>query len=107
MWFKWANPYWSDILKVSFLQRRIIVASIMYYQLDGSTIDDIVYERISKQLLSMMKEMPKEELEKTDYWYCMKDYDGSTGFHLYYSLNDKDKEYLTKIARIVKSSQGG
>ena len=30
--------------------------------------------------------------------FVFKDYDGSTGFDLYYKLTDKDKEYLLRIA---------
>ena len=93
--------YWSDNVKVSYLQRRIIVYSIMYYELDESVVSDKQYDEISKQLVRMMKETSQEELEKTDYWYCMSDFDGSTGFDLYGRLNKKDKEYLTKLAKYI------
>lgn len=100
--------YWSDNVKISYLQRRVIVYSIMYYELDQSVVSDKKYDAISKQLVSMMQETSEKELEKTDYWYCMYDFDGSTGFDLYDRLNKKDKKYLKELAqRIIKLHRGG
>ena len=53
-----------------------------------------------------MEQASEEELETTDYWYCMYDFDGSTGFHLYDRLTKYDKRYLTKIAQYVLSLKG-
>lgn len=53
-----------------------------------------------------MERASEEELETTDYWYCMYDFDGSTGFHLYDRLTKYDKRYLTKIAQYVLSLKG-
>lgn len=93
--------YWSDVTKVSHLQRRIIVYSIMYYQLNESCISDAKYEAISKQLVNMQKVMDPEDLKKTAYYYVMHDFNGSTGFDLYHKLNTKDKKQLNSIARAV------
>lgn len=106
MKYVFKNPYWSDKLKAEFLQRRIIIASIQYYELDGSVISDKDYEELSKQYLELISDMDIRELERTQYWYCMKSYDGSTGFDLYESLTQKDKKYLMHIARVVKSLGG-
>lgn len=106
MYYNFGNPYWSDKLKAEFLQRRIIVASIQYYELDGSVISDFDYERISKQYLELVSNMNIRELERTQYWYCFKNYDGSTGFDLYHKLNRKDKSYLMQIAKVVKKLGG-
>lgn len=100
--------YWSDNIKISYLQRRIIIYSIMYYELNESVVSDKEYDIISKQLVSMMNEATQDELEKTQYWYCMSDFDGSTGFDLYGKLSKKDREYLTILAKhILKRSKGG
>lgn len=95
------NPYWSNKLKISYLQRRIIVHSILYYELDNSLIDDWDYDGISKQLVRLMNETSEGECEKSDYWYCMHDFDGTTGFDLYNRLNKKDKSKLMNIALMV------
>lgn len=90
--------YWSDSAKMSYLQRRIIVYSIMYYEHDDSCVSDKYYDGISRQLVELMEKSSWEEFRKTTYYYCMYDFDGSTGFHLYNRLTKYDKDYLTNIA---------
>lgn len=101
--------YWSTKTKIEYLQRRIIVASIQYYDLNKSVIEDNQYDGISHQLVELIKESPKE-FEKTRYYYCFKEFDGSTGFDLPGKLNRKNKdnpggmsdyEYLNMIAQLV------
>ncbi len=96
--------YWSDSTKISYLQRRIIVYSIMYYEHNESCVSDSYYDSISHQLVKLMKECKPEELRKSTYYYCMHDFDGSTGFHIYGRLTKYDKEYLSHIAAIVHES---
>lgn len=93
--------YWSTKTIMSYIQRRIIVYSIMYYELSESCISDKDFDELSHQLVELMKSTPKKICKETDYWYCMYDFDGSTGFDLPDRLTDSDKEYLTKIARMV------
>ena len=93
--------YWSDVLKVSYLQRQIIIHSILYYELDSSVISDKNFDDLSKQLVKMQKELTKEEFDRTDYSYCMEDFDGSTGFDLYGRLTKKDKKRLTEYAKYI------
>lgn len=93
--------YWSDSTKISYLQRRIIVYSIMYYEHDESCVSDKYYDSISRQLAKMMRECDPEELRRSTYYYCMHDFDGSTGFHIYSRLTPYDKEYLSHIAGTV------
>ena len=38
--------YWSDSTKISYLQRRIIVYSIMYYEQNESCVPDKYYDSI-------------------------------------------------------------
>lgn len=90
---------WSKETCINYLQRRIIVASILYYEMDWSPIDDATYEKFNRQLVSLIKDYPN--IESTEYGYCMYDYDGSTGFDLYSRLNEKDKKYLTNIAKNI------
>lgn len=95
--------YWSDAMKMSLLQRRIIVHSILYYDCNESVISDKQFDALSRQLVDLMKQSP-EEIERTQYCYCMCDFDGSTGFDLRDRLTQDDNEYLTALAlRVLQS----
>lgn len=93
--------YWSESTKISYLQRRIIVYSIMYYEFNESCVSDEYYDSISHQLAKMQSKASKEDLKKSTYYYCMKDFDGSTGFDIYSRLTDDDREWLKTIANTV------
>lgn len=95
--------YWNNKTRIEYIQRRIIVFSIMYYELSESPLDDKQYDSIAHQLVEYMNTTPKEILEQTKYWYVFYDFDGSTGFYLSYRLTEKDKDYLYQIARRVKT----
>ena len=93
--------YWSDSAKISYLQRRIIVYSIMYYEFDESCVPDSYYDSLSRQLVKLQNEASKEEFRKSTYYYAMHDFDGSTGFDIPSRLTKYDKQYLSHIAAIV------
>ena len=95
--------YWSDSAKISYLQRRIIVWSIMYYEHDESCVPDITYDEVSKQLVELQKSVSKQEWEKSTYYYAMFDFNGSTGFDIPARLLKKDRAYLTRIANVIHS----
>lgn len=99
--------YWSTKTIMSYIQRRIIVYSIMYYELNESCISDKDFDELSHQLVELMNSTDIRECEQTTYWYCMYDFDGTTGFHLYDRLNKHDKEYLRRIANMVLTSYKG
>ena len=99
--------YWSSITRASYLQRQIIVHSILYYQMDVNVLSDKDFDQISKQLLELKKSMNVEEYHETEYFYCFKDFDGNTGFYLYDALNQKDKKYLKAIANLVLANYRG
>ncbi|MEG0579503.1 MAG: hypothetical protein RR490_06270 [Niameybacter sp.] len=96
--------YWSDSTKISYLQRRIIVHSILYYEMDSSVISDKQFDVLCQQLVQMQKEADFAEFRKSTYYYVMHDFDGSTGFYLYGRLTKYDKEYLSQIAGNVSRS---
>lgn len=73
----------------------------MYYELSESCITDKDFDELSHQLVELMKATPKEICKKTQYWYAMYDFDGSTGFDIPDRLTDSDRDYLTKIAQHV------
>ena len=101
--------YWSIKTRIEYLERRIIVASIQYYELNKSVMEDNQYDGLSHQLVELINESPKE-FKKTRYYYCFKEFDGSTGFDLPRRLNRKNKDnpggmsdydYLYQIAQDV------
>lgn len=93
--------YWSNTAKISYLQRRIIVWSIMYYENNESCVPDHVYDSVSHQLAKLQKEATQEEWEKSTYYYAMFDFDGNTGFDIPSRLTKKDRDYLGHIANVV------
>lgn len=96
--------YWNNTTRASYLQRRIIIYSILYYQNNVSCVSDRFYDALSKQLVLLMKNSTPKEMERTQYWYAMYDFDGSTGFDLVYRLKEKDRKYLERIANVVYKS---
>lgn len=92
--------YWSDITRASYLQRQIIIHSILYYELSENVIEDFQFDSICKQLLGFQKTMGNE-YEKTDYYNYFYDFEGETGYYLFGRLDKYDKKYLTCLARIV------
>lgn len=96
--------YWDDDVKISYLQRRVIVYSILYYEMNESCISDKEYDELSKQLVHLQRSVDKGVLEKTQYYYVMHDFDGTTGFDIYDRLNEHDKEYLMTVSKFVLDS---
>ena len=86
---------WDTETCTSFLQRVVIIHSILYYELDNPLISDKSYDEVSKQLLEYQKDA---NIDATQYGYMMYDFDGNTGFDLYTRLNDSDRKYLRHIA---------
>lgn len=93
--------YWDMATKISYLQRRVIVHSIIYYEMDDSCITDRKYDMLSQQLVRMQNEASAEEWQRSRYYYAMHDFDGSTGFDIPHRLTPEDKLALTHIARHV------
>lgn len=93
--------YWSNTTKISYLQRRIIIWSIMYYEFDESCVPDSEYDSVSHQLVELQRKASKEEWAKSTYYYAMHDFDGSTGFDIPSRLTEKDRQYLNTIATMV------
>lgn len=87
---------WDKLTCVNYLQRKIILNAIAYYEFDDSRLSDKEYDELSMQLVNLHKEV---NIQDTQYGYIMYDFDGSTGFDLYGRLNDKDREYLLAISR--------
>lgn len=97
------RPYMSDIARIGFLQRVIIIHSILYYELDNPMLTDKQFDGIAKQLVSEMQKITDERFKRTQYYYCMYDFDGTTGFDLYSRLNAEDRY---RIMSIISMMQG-
>ena len=50
--------YWTDKLKVDFLQRVILIHSYLYYEADNSVWSDKKYDEVAKQLKKEAKGVP-------------------------------------------------
>lgn len=99
--------YWSDKMKVEWLQRFILLHSIIYYKLNDSCISDKDFDIISKQYIKMSKNLNQNELEGTMYYYCMYDFDGNTGFDIIENLNEKDYGRLLQMANYILYKEKG
>lgn len=95
---KFDNPYVSNVSKVSWLQRAILIHSCLYYRYNKSIISDEKYDLICKQLSDMQKELTESELKDTEYYQAFYDFDGSTGFHLLSRLDVEQLELIEIIA---------
>lgn len=89
----------SNLERCSVLQRKIIIHSILYYELNISILSDKEFDNMCKKLLTGIKHT--KDYEWSDYYYVFEDFDGSTGFDLYDRLNKDDKKYLMHLAKYV------
>lgn len=88
---------WSLKDKIEFLQRKIILNSIVYYEFDTNFLSDRYYDSISRQLVELCREYG--DISDTQYGYAMGDFDGTTGFDLVSRLTEEDREYLTNMVK--------
>lgn len=93
-----STKYWSIKTRIEYIQRKIIICCIVYYQLNSTIMTDNEYTIICKQLKQMMNETDISIVKQTKYYYCFKDFDVSTGFDIYNKLNKTDKKYLYDIS---------
>lgn len=91
--------YLDNIHKCNFLQRVIIINSILYYELDTTKMSDKKFDNVCKQLLDLQKET--DNYDQTQYYYVFKNFDGTTGFDLYHNLTESDKDYLFGLAYYI------
>ena len=98
------NVYWTDKMKIDFLQRVVLIHSYLYYEKDTTLWSDKKYDEVVKQLTLIQKQKTEQWIKQnTQYGYCFYDFDGTTGFDLWSRLNEKDKQYISNIAeRLVK-----
>lgn len=91
--------YLDNVHKCNFLQRVIIINSIMYYELNTTKMSDKKFDSVCKQLLDLQKKT--KNYNRTQYYYVFKDFDGTTGFYIWDRLNKRDKKYLLNICKFI------
>lgn len=95
--------YWTDKLKIDFLQRVILIHSYLYYEKDNPIWTDKKYDEIAKQLAELQKEHDRNAIKyRTQYGYAFYDFDGTTGFLLWDRLKKKDKKQIAGIANSIE-----
>lgn len=92
------HVYWTDKMKIDFLQRVILVHSYLYYEKDNSVWTDKHYDEIARQLLGLQKNKSKDWIvQNTQYGYVFYNFDANTGFDLLDRLTLKDKQIVKRI----------
>lgn len=66
-------------------ERQLLVHSFLYYQMNENIISDHTFDQWSKEMADLIKEHP-ETFKQTVYYEGFKDFDGSTGAFLPYTL---------------------
>lgn len=95
----------SNLERCSFLQRKIILHSIIYYELNDNIISDQKFDRMCRTLLKGIQHT--KDYHRSDYFYVFYDFDGSTGFNLYHRLEEDDKQYLMHLAQLILTMAKG
>lgn len=91
---------WSIVDKIEFLQRKVILNCIAYYELNKSSLSDDYYLNMCKYLIELQDQYDLiDDILNTRYGYVTHDLDVSTGFDLYYRLTESDREYLIDICK--------
>lgn len=68
----------------------MLVHSYLYYQLGENLISDYDFDYWAKELVDLQEQYP-EESKKARYYEEFKDFDGSSGFDLPYSMPNIQK----------------
>jgi hypothetical protein len=69
---------------------QMLVHSYLYYQLGESIISDYDFDYWAKELVDLQRDYP-EESKQVRYYEEFKDFDGSSGFDLPYSMPNIQK----------------
>ena len=94
--------YWTDKLKIDFLQRVVLIHSYLYYEEDSPKWSDKKFDEIAQQLVREQQPYAKTTIRMyTQYGYVFYDFDGATGFDLFSRLNGMDKQFIGKLAKQI------
>ena len=88
---------------INFLQKWVLINSLLYYEGDKTMVSDSEYDSTSKKLVKLMG-LSKLSLEDTRFGYVFYDFDGHTGFDLFYRLTEEDKKYINNYSGLCIES---
>lgn len=100
------NSNWSLLDKINFLQRKIILNSILYYEYNENDLDDHYYDSLCVQLVDLQSQYSGSIEHDTTYGYIYYDFTGDTGYHLYERLVLEDRLYLLQLTTIHLDKKG-
>lgn len=83
---------------IDHLQRKIIVHSYIYYELNNNVLTDQQYDKLSKELTALKQDYPDLWKNSEYYKQFTDEYNGATGFTLYHDLDEHQKEIIRSIA---------
>lgn len=96
------NVYWTDKMKIDFLQRVVLIHSYLYYEKDTTLWSDKKYDEVVKQLTLIQKQKTEQWIKhNTQYGYCFYDFDGTTGFDLCSRLKEEDRPLIKAIVEHI------
>ena len=95
------EPSPDHLIEIDWLQRRIVVFSIIYYTYNDNVISDYEYDQFCLRLAELQRNTPDVHLSRL--WYIFYDFDAdcTSGFNLINRLTKEDREYLEEIAWLV------
>lgn len=82
---------------INYTQRKIIVHSYIYYELNDNVISDREYDDLCKKLVALKNEHPDLWRSSEYYKQFGEDYNGATGFTLYHDLDEHQKTIIKSI----------
>lgn len=98
---KFICPYWRPKTKIDLLQRWILVHSFIYYELNESVVSDQMFDSNCLQLYKL-KVKYKQSYKESNYYYAMKNFDGSTGFGYFEKLSKEHSSSVVRDANYIK-----
>ena len=98
---KFNCPYWKSKARIDLLQKWILVHSFLYYELNESIVSDEMFDNNCLQLYKF-KVKYKQSYRKSNYYYAMKNFDGSTGFGYFEKLNKENSYSVMRDANYAK-----
>lgn len=95
------EPIADHLVELNWLQRRIVVYSIIYYCYDDNAISDHDYDAMCLRLAEIQSTIADAHLSRL--WYVFYDFDKdcTSGFNLINRLTREDRAYLKEIAWLV------
>lgn len=95
------NPYFTEELKISTLQRWVLVHSFLYYDLNYNVVSDHVFDDNCKQLYQLKLKRPRT-YKGSRYGYAMQSFDGSTGYGFHALLTEEHRLLVERDAYHLK-----